>query len=547
MSKATTIVSENDSSAAPCCPYAQVEKHSDEVRQALSLAKTSCPAFQSKNETDSGSKSVSCPFRRVVSTEEFQNLLQTVPSSHYTPTDQNDLSVPFRLALEHVHAVSQAIHSNISSSNDNNSNRPPLTLLDPEAYTLRGGCPFKRFLYLTPENNVEQSILVPFVHAMESFSLTAIMSQMLLEQQHLQDDATVPGLTLRRPSALLLAEQVRQSGELTTVQHDQKDTVTETSNKLSTALKLGTSASHRAAENVHFVRNFIKGVIPRTLFVQLLENLCHVYSVLEEELDRYSSKSKWQSLHRPYQLARKQALLQDLYWFTGTNLPQDPTPATVDYITRLRLIARSDPLLLLSHAYTRYLGDLSGGRVLARVARRALELPADGSGLKFYEFENIPEGAKAFKNWYRAELDGLSLTEEEVHKIVGEANVAFALNMRMFEELDVMAGIQGAAVRPLSEALKYGDDAYNETKDNLRSHYEPKQVTCPFANLNSQQVQDRPVSSEQTVIAVPRGKCPWPFILLHDPLEGMKDYKTCIVLCFITCYVYSLWCGGGVK
>lgn len=528
MSEATIIEVEYDSTAAPRCPYAQVERHSDEVREALILAKTSCPAFQRKIETDGVSKSVSCPFRRAVSTEEFQNLLQSVPSSHYTPTKQNDLSVPFRLALEHVHAVSQAIHNNKASQ----------TSADSAAYTLRGGCPFKRILYLTPENNVDQSVLVPFVHAMESFSLSAIMSQLLLQQQQdLQDDETIPDASLRYSSTLVKDEQVRQSEEPITGHHDHIVTVTESSNKLSTSLKQGTSASHRAAENVHFVRNFIKGIIPRTMFVQLLENLCHVYSVLEEELDRHSSESKWQSLHRPQQLARKQALLQDLYWFTGSKLPQEPTPATLDYITRLRHIARSDPLLLLSHAYTRYLGDLSGGRVLARVARRALELPADGSGLKFYEFENIPEGAKAFKNWYRAELDGLSLTEEEIQKIVGEANVAFALNMRMFEELDVMAGIQGAVLRPLSEAVKYGDNTFNGTMDN-----ESKQGKCPFANLKTQQVQNSSVSNEQIVIAVPKGKCPWPFILLHDPVEGMKNYKTCLVLCLLAFYVYSLWC-----
>lgn len=527
---ASTEVESSNSNSASSCPYAQTERHADEVRQALDLAKSSCPAFQSKNESDS-SKSVSCPFRRVVSTEEFQKLLQSVPQSHYTQTDQNkDLSVPFRLALEHVHAVSQAIHNNTEA---------PQKSLDPATYTLRGGCPFKRLLYLSPEANGENSVMVPFVHAMESFSLSAIMSQMLTEQQ-LKDDTTSPEISLGVLSAVV-GEQGSTSEQPTT---GQQDYVT-TPNTLSMALKQGTSTSHRAAENVHFVRNFIKGVIPRDMFVQLLQNLCHVYSVLEEELDRHASTSKWQLLHRPHQLARTQSLLHDLNWFTGTNRPKEPSPATADYITRLRAIAQSDPLLLVSHAYTRYLGDLSGGRVLARVARRALELPADGSGLKFYEFENIPEGAKEFKNWYRATLDGLSLTEEEVRKLVGEANVAFALNMRMFEELDVMAGCQGAQVRPLSEALKYGDDAYNnKTKVAVSSNDDSKVDKCPFATLNSQQGKDRSVLSGQIKKDAPRGKCPWPFILLHDPVEGMKDYKTCILLCLLSFYVYSYWFGG---
>ena len=38
-----------------------------------------------------------------------------------------------------------------------------------------------------------------------------------------------------------------------------------------------------------------------------------------------------------------------------------------------------------------------------------MDLPSTGEGGTFYEFPAIPEGAKAFKKWYRAELDGLNL------------------------------------------------------------------------------------------------------------------------------------------
>jgi heme oxygenase len=74
-----------------------------------------------------------------------------------------------------------------------------------------------------------------------------------------------------------------------------------------------------------------------------------------------------------------------------------PSKATSDYIQRLEFIAQKEPLLLLSHAYTRYLGDLSGGKILARVAKRALNLQKDDSGLRFYQFDEIPS-AKLFKD-----------------------------------------------------------------------------------------------------------------------------------------------------
>lgn len=53
-------------------------------------------------------------------------------------------------------------------------------------------------------------------------------------------------------------------------------------------LKQGTKKSHRAAENVGFVRNFVKGRIDRKLYKHMLLSLWHTYSTLEEELRRNS-------------------------------------------------------------------------------------------------------------------------------------------------------------------------------------------------------------------------------------------------------------------
>ena len=53
---------------------------------------------------------------------------------------------------------------------------------------------------------------------------------------------------------------------------------------LSKNLKQGTKKSHRAAENVHFVKNFIKGKIDKEVYKQMVLSLWHVYTALEDEL-----------------------------------------------------------------------------------------------------------------------------------------------------------------------------------------------------------------------------------------------------------------------
>ena len=65
------------------------------------------------------------------------------------------------------------------------------------------------------------------------------------------------------------------------------------------------------------------------------------------------------------------------------------------------------------HNYMRvcwtWLGDLSGGQILKRVAIKAMQLPKEGPGTQFYDFPLIPN-AKTFKNTYRKALDDTKVT-----------------------------------------------------------------------------------------------------------------------------------------
>ncbi len=121
-----------------------------------------------------------------------------------------------------------------------------------------------------------------------------------------------------------------------------------------------------------------------------------------------------------------------------------PLPAGRVYVDRIHEIAKTDPARLIAHAYTRYMGDLSGGQALKNIVRSALKLPPDqGTGL--HEFEQIPtvEAKRAFKQKYRQVLNSLPVDEEMVQRIVDEANYAFQLNRDVVNELedDVKAAI----------------------------------------------------------------------------------------------------------
>ncbi len=203
---------------------------------------------------------------------------------------------------------------------------------------------------------------------------------------------------------------------------------------LSTLLREGTKASHRAAESTPFVQAFLAGRVSAAAYRELLMRLYQVYTALEHGLAHHAAHPLVGGVHTPA-LIRTPALEADLHFFYGAGwrTALQPTPATTAYVDRLQTLTTDWPLGLVAHHYTRYLGDLSGGQALKRIAARTFHL-ADGDGVAFYEFPAIPDHQR-FKTEYRARLDGLALTPEEADQLVAEANRAFAHNTEVFAEL----------------------------------------------------------------------------------------------------------------
>ena len=207
------------------------------------------------------------------------------------------------------------------------------------------------------------------------------------------------------------------------------------SSNLATKLREGTKKSHTMAENVGFIKCFLKGVVEKTSYRKLVTNLYFVYSAMEEEMEKHQNHPLLSKIYYP-QLNRKKSLEKDLSYYYGNNWREEiqPTTAGQAYVERIREISANNPELLVAHSYTRYLGDLSGGQILKGIAQRAMNL-YDGNGTAFYEFEDITD-EKAFKNTYRQAMNDLPIDDKVADEIVDEANAAFGMNMKMFMELE---------------------------------------------------------------------------------------------------------------
>ena len=206
---------------------------------------------------------------------------------------------------------------------------------------------------------------------------------------------------------------------------------------LAPQLREGTKKSHTMAENTGFVACFLKGVVEKKSYRKLISDLYFVYSAMEEEIDRlvYENHPIIKNIGFK-ELFRKETLKNDLKFYYGNNWKNliEISDSAKSYVDRIRFVAKESPELLVGHHYTRYIGDLSGGQILKKIAKKALNINGN-EGLDFYEFSMISD-EKQFKKSYSDTLNQLPINQEVADQIIEEANKAFTYNMKMFKELE---------------------------------------------------------------------------------------------------------------
>ncbi len=121
------------------------------------------------------------------------------------------------------------------------------------------------------------------------------------------------------------------------------------------------------------------------------------------------------------ELYRAKAIAADLRDVFGEAPQPDAVVApAAEHAARLAWLTQHRPALLVAHAYTRYLGDLSGGQLLRRGAAKSLGIPESGPGLAFYNFPDVPD-INACKYMFRARLDAMPVDATVAAEIVEEA------------------------------------------------------------------------------------------------------------------------------
>lgn len=201
---------------------------------------------------------------------------------------------------------------------------------------------------------------------------------------------------------------------------------------LAQTLRTATRAEHQRAEAMPFVGDLMAGRLPLDAYVDMLAQHHAVYAALESAEPFVRAHPVGRTLVIDG-LARSAAIEADLATLRGPawRATLRVLPATQRYEARLRETGTWVGGYA-AHAYTRYLGDLSGGLAIGSVLRRTYGLPDDA--LHFYAFPSLPRPSLV-KDDFRARLDALPLTAAEQERVAEEARTAFRLNTGVLADL----------------------------------------------------------------------------------------------------------------
>ena len=202
-------------------------------------------------------------------------------------------------------------------------------------------------------------------------------------------------------------------------------------------LRTATQDIHLLTEQEPFIAQLMAGARSQADLARLTGQLRHVYAAIEAIVPTFRSDPILGRLFDP-RLDRLAAIDGDLANLVGgarVAAPADPLPATSAYVARIHEAATSRPRIV-AHHYVRYLGDLSGGQIIASLMRRHYGI-ADAA-LSFYAFEGL--GSKGgFKTTYRRILDELFVDRAFFDETVDEARTAYECNRRLFAALGAPA------------------------------------------------------------------------------------------------------------
>lgn len=191
---------------------------------------------------------------------------------------------------------------------------------------------------------------------------------------------------------------------------------------------------HEASEKTGYIQKIIAGTGTKEGYGEYLFNLHAMYVAIEKGLDQQASHDVIKDFVTP-ELYRSQQIRQDATYILGDQFnSMELLASTKACVRRIEEITKTNPILIIGYAYTRFLADLFGGRTFPAILGQSYHIPAEG--LNYYQYDNLGD-IKSYVMTYHGKLGGVQLDTTQQTELLDEISNAYIYNLAISNELDM--------------------------------------------------------------------------------------------------------------
>jgi heme oxygenase len=197
------------------------------------------------------------------------------------------------------------------------------------------------------------------------------------------------------------------------------------------AMKEETFEAHELSKDSGFATTIMSGAWSHLGFVEWQRALHPIYVSLEDIMKKNRKDPNLHMFdHR--KLDRSQKIFNDLAYY-GVDPTKDPSPlpSVKEYVAKVE-DAGSQAQRIMAYHYTRYMGDMIGGQVIARTLMEKYDMPKEA--LSCYDFSDVGD-LYHYRKTYKTLLDLVPWSDEERRAFIEETKVAYEINAVLFSEL----------------------------------------------------------------------------------------------------------------
>ncbi len=208
-------------------------------------------------------------------------------------------------------------------------------------------------------------------------------------------------------------------------------------------IKNNSNDLHSVAEKTGFLKRLVEGKASRETYSEYLLNLYKIYKAIEINLEK-NNKNQVVKNFTTQDVYRSEAIYKDLKFLLGDKINSIKIlPSTKAYVARINELGENTPELLVAHAYTRYLADLFGGRIMYRLIKEFYKIEEEG--LNYYKFEALIDEGQDIKDFimeYHNKLNNIELSDEMKEKFINEVVNSYIYNISLSNEMDFVKFIK---------------------------------------------------------------------------------------------------------